>query len=738
MPCQAGFYPQHAHVFSRLLRRLGPWTLLGAGLAATPLQAQHEARPASHASATAADSLPAWRLDAAALAATCRAGVADARAAVDTLLRVMPDSGAALPRLQAVERVNIGLQNATTIPRTLMLLSPDGATRDSSTACDQLVSNYTSEAAADARLYALARRAEAEVAGRLVAATAPDSAPTGASARTSWSPADRQLVKLYVEMGRKAGAGLDSATRPRVIRLFQRHADLERAFALNLAGDSTRIRMPRRDTLGLDRQLRAQLTRDGDSVGVPVNESMLFPFLKHEPDRAARRAFFLAYFRRGGEANVAKLDTALAVRDTLSRLLGFPNWAAYQLSTKMAKTPARVFDLLATLKGPLRRKARVEVAALHPLARKDGIAGPLELWDYFYYVERLRTTRYALDENRVRQYFPVDHVVPAVMDLYSRLLHVRFREVTPADAWAPGVRQLTVEDEGSAPPLGRLYLDLYPRPHKYDHFADFDLRPTFRRPDGSRQLPWTAIVGNWPRPAPEHPALLAHGEVVTFFHEFGHAMATLLNQSPYYTTSSYRQDFVEAPSQMLENWMWQPDVLRRVSHHVATGASLPPSLIRRMLALKHLADGNNWGFQVFLATYDMALHSAERPPEPTATWFALWPEVMPIAHPAGTVPEASFGHLMGGYEAGYYGYLWAKVYAQDMFTRFERHGVLDRTTGRAYREEVLAPAGTEEPDSLVQRFLGRPVSNEAFYCELGLTGPRDSVPRPRTTARCSN
>ena len=123
---------------------------------------------------------------------------------------------------------------------------------------------------------------------------APDTAPTGASARTSWSPADRQLVKLYVEMGRKAGAGLDSATRPRVIRLFQRHADLERAFALNLAGDSTRIRMPRRDTLGLDRQLRAQLTRDGDSVAVPVNESTFFPFLKHEPDRAARRAFFLA------------------------------------------------------------------------------------------------------------------------------------------------------------------------------------------------------------------------------------------------------------------------------------------------------------------------------------------------------------------------------------------------------------------------------------------------------------
>ena len=660
-----------------MLRRLGPWTLLGAGLAATPVQAQDEARPASHASATAADSLPAWRLDAAALAATCRAGVADARAAVDTLLRVMPDSGAALPRLQAVERVNIGLQNATTIPRTLMLLSPDGATRDSSTACDQLVSNYTSEAAADARLYAVARRAEAEVAGRLVAAPAPDTAPTGASARTSWSPADRQLVKLYVEMGRKAGAGLDSATRPRVIRLFQRHADLERAFALNLAGDSTRIRMPRRDTLGLDRQLRAQLTRDGDSVAVPVNESTFFPFLKYEPDRAARRAFFLASFRRGGEANVAKLDTALAIRDTLSRLLGFPNWAAYQLSTKMAKTPARVFDLLATLKGPLRRKARVEVAALHPLARKDGIAGPLELWDYFYYVERLRTTRYALDENRVRQYFPVDHVVPAVMDLYSRLLHVRFREVTPADAWAPGVRQFTVEDEGYRPAAGTPVPRPLPAPAQVRSFRR--LRPATDVPDARRprQLPWTAIVGNWPRPAPGHPALLAHGEVVTFFHEFGHAMAALLNQSPYYTTEQLsRRTSSRRPRRCSRTGCgsppcsggcrttWRPAPAPRFADPADARPQAPGR--RQQLGLPgvpgHLRHGAAQRGASARADGDLVCALAR---------------VMPIAHPAGTVPEASFGHLMGGYEAGYYGYLWAKVYAQDMFTRFERQGVLD-------------------------------------------------------------
>jgi thimet oligopeptidase len=319
--------------------------------------------------------------------------------------------------------------------------------------------------------------------------------------------------------------------------------------------------------------------------------------------------------------------------------------------------------------------------------------------------------------------------VPAVMTLYSELLGVRFAEVTPAAAWAPGVRRFAVTDSATGAPLGRLYLDLFPRPHKYGHFADFDLLPAFRRPDGSRQLPWTAVVGNWPRPAAGRPSLLSHGDVVVFFHEFGHAMASLLNRSPYVTTGALRQDFVEAPSQMLENWMWQPAVLRRVSRHVATGAALPDSLIRKMLALKHLADGSDWGFQVFLSAYDMTLHGAPRPADPTAAWYALWPRYVPATFPPGTLPEAGIVHFMGGYEAGYYGYLWAKVYAQDMFTRFEREGVLDRRAGRAYRDDILEPAGTEEPGTLVRRFLGRPVSYAAFYRELGL-GPRGREKSP--------
>jgi Zn-dependent oligopeptidase len=653
--------------------------------------------------AAAEDSLESWRLAAPDLAARCRQGLAGAQRAIAA---VLSDSAGDrfFPALQRVEEAGAALQSLTALPRALQVLSPDAATRDSAAACDQLVANFQAATAADPRLYTLAQRARQEL---------------GSGARLV-PAADRQLAELYVEAGRLAGAGLDSADRARTVRLLQRHTDLERDFSIALAGDSTRIRIPLRDTVDLDPQFRSQLTRGGDSASVKADESTFGPFMQSVSDRSARRRFYIAYNRRGGEANAARLDSALAVRDTLAHLLGFTNWGAYQTSTRMAKTPERVFALLSSLKQPLRRKAMTEVAQLEPLARKDGLTGRVEIWDYYYYQERLRRSRYALAEDEVKQYFPTDFVLPAVMSLYGEILGLRFEPVTPANGWSPDMSRYNVLDSATGTPLGRLYFDLYPRPHKYGHFADFTVVPTFRRPDGSRQLPWTAIVGNWSLPVPGKPSLLTHAEVVTLFHEFGHAMAAVLDRSPYPSTSNDRLDFVEAPSQMLENWMWQPAILRRVSHHAVTGRPLPDSLIKRIVDLKHLNDGVYWGRQVFFASYDMMLHTTPRPVDPTATYLQMMPQITPFTVPSGTVPESGFSHIMAGYEAGVYSYLWAKVYAQDMFSRFQREGILNPAAGRAYREIILAPSGTQEPDSLVQRFLGRPVNNAAFYRELGL------------------
>jgi Zn-dependent oligopeptidase len=297
------------------------------------------------------------------------------------------------------------------------------------------------------------------------------------------------------------------------------------------------------------------------------------------------------------------------------------------------------------------------------------------------------------------------------------------------------VKEFTVQDAATHRPMGTVYLDLFPRPDKYDHFADFGLVYARVLPNGTRELPVTAIVGNWPPPTGGQPSLLSHGDAETFFHEFGHAVAAITDESPYITTgtNNLRQDFVEALSQMLENWMWQPSVLKRVSHHVTTGKPLPDSLINRMIELKHFRDGGDGTAQAFYAAYDMALHSSGPVVDPVSTWMKMSAEMTALPEIEGSLGAAAFGHLMGGYDAGYYGYLWSKVYAQDLFTRFAKDGVMNAATGRAYRRMILAPGSTQEPDVLLQRFLGRPLSYDAFFREMGI-GSGEGAPAAKVSA----
>jgi Zn-dependent oligopeptidase len=452
-----------------------------------------------------------------------------------------------------------------------------------------------------------------------------------------------------------------------------------------------------------------------------VNEATYDFVMLSGTNRATREKYYRANRLVGGTANVARLSKALVLRDSLARLFGVPNWATYQLQTRTAKTPERVLTFLKDLDQTLLPKARAEKAERAALKLASGDTTEYKPWDYGFYGTLLRKQKYDLDEQAIREYFPVDQVVSGVLGIYSHLLGVRFSEINPADAWAPAVREFEVIDSVTNKALGVVYLDLYPRPNKYNHFANWSLRNRIVRPDGTTDRTVGAIVGNWPTPEPGKPALLSHGDVIIFFHEFGHLMAGTFATSPYVTNLGLRQDFVEAPSQMLENWMWRPEVLALVSRNVKTGQPLPKSLIDKMIAAKHMSDGLNWTGQIFYGLYDMMLASSPPSIDPTATWLELQPQVTanePIKY---GYPEASFGHLMSGYDAGYYGYLWSRVLAQDLFTRFNKEGLLSPTTGMAYRRIVLEPGGVKEPDELLQDFLGRPLNYDAFYEDIGIS-----------------
>jgi thimet oligopeptidase len=678
-------------------------------VAAATLPAHAGAQAGAQAGAAAGAPQP-WHLTAAQLAATCRSGVAGTRARLDTLLRRPVAEQTFANTLLPIEDAVGSLYDATSVLGSLYVLSPNKAVRDSSTACSQLTSNYFVEVNADPRIYAVAAHARAE---RL-------------------SAIDSALAARWEETLRHGGAALDSAKRARSTAMLQHLNDLSREFNVALSTDTTRVALSDGEIAPLPAQLKAQLVKRGTKQLLPADESTISLFLRNEPSSDARHRFLLAYERRGGMANIDRLRTAVAIRDTLAHLFGFPNWAAYQLDVKVAKTPERATAFIGRVDEGLMTKARQELAELAPVAEHDGLGHKLEVWDLSYYGEKLRQARYAVNGNEVRQYFPVEHVVRSVLDIYQELFGLALSEVTPADVWAPGVREFTVRDVATGRVLGTAYLDLFPRPDKYDHFAAFPFVLTRRRADGTRQLPAVAIVGNWPAPGGKEPSLLSHGDVVTFFHEFGHAVDMLSDSSPYISlgTGGLRQDFVEAPSQMLENWMWEPAILARVSKNVVTGRPLPDSLVQRMLALKHFRDGLNGTSQAMLAAYDLALHSGDPSVDPLALWNKLSAELTPVADIEGNLGPASFGHLMSGYDAGYYGYLWSKVYAQDLYTRFAREGPMNRRTGRAYRETVLAPAATQEPDALLQRFLGRPLSYDAFFAEMGIAPERGGKATP--------
>jgi thimet oligopeptidase len=357
-------------------------------------------------------------------------------------------------------------------------------------------------------------------------------------------------------------------------------------------------------------------------------------------------------------------------------------------------------------------------------------AAVLNPWDFAYYDNMLHKTQYAVDQNQIRQYFPVQHTIDAVLDIYHRLLGVDFKPIVPANAWNPDVIAYAVSDSATGRFIGTTYFDLYPRLHKYGHFANFPIMPVRQLPDGTYRPPFAAVVGNWTRGAAGQPGLLSHDEVVTFFHEFGHNMAALLATAPYETLSSgFVRDFVEAPSQMLENFVWQPSVLKQISSNWQTGQPLPDDLIASLIKSRYVDDAYATTRQIMYAQIDMAYHTSGPHVDTTAVWDRLASQLTPMPAVPETHPQASFGHLMGGYDAGYYGYLWSKVYAQDMFTAFLNGGLENPVVGMRYRHDILQPARTYDPDVEVRHFLGRPMNPNAFYAEFN-TPAAPASPNP--------
>jgi thimet oligopeptidase len=534
---------------------------------------------------------------------------------------------------------------------------------------------------------------------------------------------DARLLEHWRRDYRRNGFGLPAQEREEIRKLFDRLVELGNEFRNAIDDWDDGLDLRREQLAGLPESyidgLQTVERDDEQLYRVSLEYPDLHPFMAHAEDGALRKELFLKEQVKGGLENVARLEEAIRVRAEVARRLGYESWAAYVLEPRMAKEPGAVSSFLDDLRVKVDVKAALDRRELAEASREHRGTEAVDIWDWRFYHNWLMRTRYAIDEFKVAEYFPLDACLEGLFDVTQRLLGVRFEEVE-APSWHPDVEAFDVYEAAGGEPFARFYMDLFPRPNTYGHAAAFTLRSGRRRADGSYQRPVSAIVANFTKPGPLRPSLLRHSEVETLFHEFGHIVHQVLTRSTYgrFSGTATERDFVEAPSQMLEHWCWDRDVLRGFGRHFETGEPVPDALLDALIAAKNLDAGVMTLRQLFFASLDFAYHTPGFAGDTTAVTRELHP-ISGFPFPEGTHFQSGFGHLFG-YDAGYYGYLWSQAFGDDMFTRFEAAGPMDAATGLEYRAVVLARGGSVDGGVMVRDFLGREPNNEAFLRGLGL------------------
>lgn len=537
-------------------------------------------------------------------------------------------------------------------------------------------------------------------------------------------PVQAKLVKEMLIGFKNSGMDLNDADLEKFKALNKEKAEYIIKFDKNIQEykDPLAVTQEQLKGLGEDYIKKLSKTDDGKYL-VTLDYPDYVPFMQNADDEQARKELEFKFNRRGGQENVELLEKTLTLRREIARLLGYKNHAELRLEDRMAKNPKTVMAFLKDLQKKLKPLGKKEDKEM--IAYKNSKTGKnsrtLYSWESGYWSNKFRKENLELDSEKIKEYFPSQVVIDGMLDLFGGVFGITFEPVD-IPVWHPDVKAFKIKDKASGELVAYFYMDLYPREGKYKHAACFGLVEGEEKQDGTYQIPFVAIVANLNKPSGDTPSLLKHSEVETLFHEFGHVLHNALTKAKYsaFSGTSVSWDFVEAPSQMLERWAWDPQVLKKISKHYKTGEALPDDLIKRMIAAKNFGAGGMYLRQDFFAQYDMSLHTADTTPDTTKLYFELTKKIRGLPLTKGTIPQASFGHIMGGYDAGYYGYLWSEVIAEDFFGEFKKNGIFNPETGLKFRREILEKGGTLDEEKMVENFLGRPADNKPFLKSIGL------------------
>jgi thimet oligopeptidase len=625
--------------------------------------------------------------DAPGVARACERGIARTQSAI----KQMEAKKGAGTIFDEWNRLSIGIEDVLNPIYLLGSVSPDKAVRDAAEPCLQKFTTLQADLFQDEKLFARVNAAKPA------------------------NPRQAKLKKDLLEGFEDTGVALPPDKRKRAKEIFEKLEELRQAFDRNIRDDPTKVTFKPAELEGMpESYLKAHAPDANGNVVLGLDYPSYIPFLQNAKSGEARERYYMAKLNEGGAQNLDLLYEIFMLRKELAGLYGLPSFADYALRRKMVGSPATVTKFLADVKDAVTALEVRELGDLRTQKSLDlkvpGSGLRVYRWDVPYYSEKVRRDRFKVDQEKLRKNFPTDKSVQFTFLVAETLYGVKFNEVK-VPVWHPDVRYFDVVDAKTGKFISGFYLDLFPREGKYKHAAAFPIRGVSRL---ENRTPLSALVANFNREG------LDHNELETLMHEFGHVLHGVLSQADYnpHAGTSVKGDFVEAPSQMFEEWARREQSLALFRKVCPDCPQLTPKEITQLEAARRYGQGIRYSRQWLYATFDMALATDPRPP------LAVWKNLegaTPLGFVEGTSFPSSFSHIANQYAAGYYGYMWSEVIALDMLSPFKAN-MLDPEVGARYRDAILAQGGQDEEMNLVKRFLGREPSNEAFFQEI--TGRR--------------
>ncbi len=551
---------------------------------------------------------------------------------------------------------------------------------------------------------------------------------------------DALLLDHALRDYRRAGLALPPDKRAEVEKLRKELAQLETDFQANIVAVKAPVVFTKAELEGVPETiLESPGVKTGDdSYTLLANVTFHYNTVQETAKKEeTRKHLYQVRFNLAREKNVPLLNNILTHRNQIALKLGYKSWDDFQTEIKMAKSGAAAKTFINDLVAGLQPKFDAEVAELRKLkvAQTKDSNAQINKWDWRYFQNELKKDQYTVDTDALRVYFPFQRTLDGMFNIYQNIFGLKFTKILAPQKWVDDLQLYVVADAASGEPLGMFYLDMFPRDGKFNHFAQFGIVPGKLLTDGKYQRPTVALVCNFPPPTKNKPSLLSHSDVETLFHEFGHALHSILTRAKYvrFAGTNVPADFVEAPSQMLQNWVWEKKVLDTfAADYRDPSKKIPAEMIAKMKEAKLATVGVHYRRQFTFADVDLTLHDVHPEGEPYDSVALSNPifakDFFPVDN---TAFVAFFGHL-AGYDAGYYGYAWADAIAADMATVFEKspNGYFDKSAGMKLRQEIYAPGGSREVDISIRNFLGRDRSIQPYLKTLGIETPAKAGSAP--------